>query len=577
MKSNRWVEREGNAVLEAELIRECGISSLLARLMVNRNIKSVEEGRLFLQGTLGDLYDPNLLKDMDKAVDRIRRAVGSGERVVIYSDYDVDGMTGAAILFKALQVLGVTATHFVPNRLTDGYGINENAVVTLAKNHDLMISVDCGISDFIPINRAGELGLDVIVTDHHQVPSRLPPAWAVINPKREDDSYPFPALSGAGVAYKLAMALMESFGQAHKVREKWLDLVALGTIADVVPLCGENRILVKEGLNRLQETDNIGIRALKVVSAVNEGKIGVYEVGYLLAPRLNAASRLGRAEMAFALLTSDEEIECASIARELDALNNQRKNMEQNVLEEARLLLEKEPKGQNAVVLASDNWHSGVTGIVASRLKEALNCPVVLVAWDEHHQGKGTSRSIPGFPITAALAQCADLLTGYGGHDAAAGFSIERERWEDFKQSFLRLAQTEIQQDDLIKKIFFDEEIDLGNNAYDIIKEVRQLSPFGIQNPEPIFTSRDLKPVGTPREVGNNHLKLALKQGRCCYDAIGFKMAQFLPQLIAPAGEGRHMVDAAFSLRINNWKGRENIQLHLKDLIVHECNLSPKG
>ena len=564
----QWIQREGSPTLEATLIERLGISALLARLLINRNIKSVEEASPFLHGTLQDLHDPYLMKDMDKAVERIRRAVTARERVVIYSDYDVDGITGAAVLYKTLKILGVEPDHFVPNRLSDGYGINEDAV-NLLKDHDLMISVDCGISDYHPIQRAGELGMDVIVTDHHKVPSSLPPACAILNPKREDCLYPCSYLSGVGVAYKLAVALLKDFGKAENIADEWLDLVALGTVADVVPILGENRILVKEGLARLEKTNNPGIRTLKVVSSIAKDKMGVYEIGYLLAPRLNAASRMGRAKLSFTLLTSDDEILCASVARELDSLNNQRKIIEKRILNDARLLLDKEPKNQEAIVLASDEWHAGVTGIVASRLKEEANRPVVLVSWDNNYKGKGTARSISSFSIVSALERCSEYLIGYGGHDAAAGFSIQEKCWEDFRKCFLKVVEEEISKKELIKKIFFDQEIDLDNSAYDIINQIELLSPFGISNPEPVFSARDMKPVGTPREVGNNHLKLVLQQKDCRYDAIGFNMARFLPLLQASTYREECRVDAVFSLRKNLWRGKENIQLNLKDLIVN--------
>jgi single-stranded-DNA-specific exonuclease len=503
------------------------------------------------------------MKDMDKAVERIRRVVESKERIVIYSDYDVDGITGAAILYKAFKALGAEPAHYVPDRLVEGYGINEDAVVKLAEGYDLIISVDCGVSDSAPIKKAGKLGLDVIVTDHHRVPSVLPPAYAVINPKRDDCSCPFPYLAGVGVAYKLAVAVMGAFGRVGA--EDWLELAALGTVADVVPLSGENRILVKEGLKRLQETKNPGICALKKVSKIRENKVGVYEVGYLLAPRLNAASRMGRADLAFTLLTSEDEGRCALIAQELDSLNNKRKGVEQRILEEARALAEGDT--QKALVLASDGWHPGVTGIVASKLKEDVYRPVLLVAWDDSNKGKGTARSITGFPVTSALGKCGDLLIGYGGHDAAAGFSIRRECWEDFRKRFLEVAEEEIKEEGLIPKIHLDQEIDLESvNTYNIMAELGKLAPFGVRNPEPVFSARNLSLAGTPREVGANHLKLALRQGRWCYNAIGFGMAEFLGRL---AGNGECTVDVAFSLRINAWRGKENIQLHLKDLIIH--------
>lgn len=561
----KWIEKEGDPAVEATLVQSLGISPLMARLLVNRNIKSVEEARPFLNGTIDDLHDPFLMKDMDKAVERIRRAVDGGERVVIYGDYDVDGITGAALLYKALTVLGVEADHFVPDRLSDGYGINEKAVRSLA-NYDLMVSVDCGISDISSIRLAGELGLDVVVTDHHQVPSTLPPAYAVLNPKREDCPYPYPYLSGVGVAYKLAIALLADFGKNKQIAADWLDLVALGTVADVVPLVGENRILVKEGLDRLQKPDNTGIRTLKVVSSVEN--VGIYEVGYLLAPRINAASRMGKAGLAYTLMTSSDEIQCAAIARELDSLNNQRKSIEQKIFDDARYLLDKEPEGQKAVILSSDGWHPGVTGIVASKLKEETNRPVVLVCWGDNNTGKGTARSISNFPITSALSRCGDFLESYGGHDAAAGFTIRRESWEAFRIKLQEIAQQDISEEDLIKKIFFDQEIDLGDHACDIIKQIEQLYPFGIKNPEPVFSSRGLKPVGTPREVGKNHLKLALRQGSCTYNAIGFRMADRLLPLLKNKS-GRCSVDVAYSLRKNLWRGEESIQLHLKDLNVY--------
>jgi single-stranded-DNA-specific exonuclease len=564
----QWIEREGNPALEAALVRDMHISSLLARLLVNRSIKSVEEARPFLYGTLDELHDPYMMRDMDKAVDRIQRAVRNGERIVIYADYDVDGITGAALLYKTLKMLGVIPDHYIPNRLSEGYGINENAIDRL-RNYDLMISVDCGISDFHPIQRAKELGLDVIVTDHHKVPSELPPALAILNPQREDRSYPFSCLAGVGVVYKLVTALLETFGQAEEVGISWLDLVAMGTVADVVPILGENRILVKEGLARLQETNNPGIRALKTVSSLKGDKIGVYEIGYMLAPRINAASRMGKSELALTLMISDDAAQCASIAKELDILNKKRKSVEQEMLDDARVLLENESKEQKAVVLASEEWHPGVTGIVASRLKEETNCPVVLVSWDNSHNGKGTARSIPSFAITSALGGCKELLVSYGGHDAAAGFSIQRKYWEAFRNCFLKVVEQEIKEEDLVKKLFFDREIDLSDSAYDIISQIERLSPFGVRNPEPVFSTRDMRLVGTPREVGNNHLKLVLKKGRFCYDAIGFKMARFLPKLQVSDNGKKQTIDVVFSLRLNFWKGEEKIQLYLKDLIVH--------
>ncbi|MCL6634306.1 MAG: single-stranded-DNA-specific exonuclease RecJ [Peptococcaceae bacterium] len=544
--------------------RKLGISPVTAQLLINRGIYTVEQGRAFLGSELARLYPPQLLKDMEKAVARILRAAENGEKILVYGDYDVDGITATVLLVRVLRRLGAKVHYYIPNRLEEGYGLHL-AVLQKAREGgtELVVTVDCGISALAEAAWAQANGLDLIVTDHHEPPPEIPGALAVINPKRPDCGYPFKELAGVGVALKLAQALLEAAGDKNGSWQDYLDLVCLGTIADIVPVHGENRILVKHGLPRLAATANPGLKALIAASGIKEESLGAREVGFGLAPRLNAAGRIGSPELAARLLLTDNSGEAWELAAELNRGNQARQKIESAVMEEALKLLEEEPEqaGARVMVLASENWHPGVIGIVASRLMERFYRPVLLIAL-EGRAGKGSARSIPEFNIYKALGHCREYLLDYGGHALAAGFSIEKDRVGDFSREINRYAEALMGDRKILPRLVLDGIIDIDQVSEELVQEINLLQPFGHHNPDPMLGCLRA-PVLESRGVGRGaaHLKLRLRGEKSVLDGIGFHLGAYA-EVLATA----ETVDLAFIPGINEYNGRRSVQLEVKDI-----------
>ncbi len=562
--ARRWKLIPRQPEVEDRLCRELGVSPLLARLMTARAVTTPEAAGGFLNARLSEhLRSPMLFRQMPAASERIVRALGEGQRIGIYGDYDVDGISGSAILVRFLRSLGHDPILYIPHRLRDGYGVSAAGVRALAAaGARVMITVDCGGVSHNEIALAATLGMDTIVCDHHQVSGTPLPAHAVLNPIEVDAGFPFRGLCGAGVAFYLALGvrarLRESGQSMLPDLRRYLDLVTLGTIADIVPLVEENRVLVKHGLRELMQTQRPGLVALKAVSGVSAVSSGV--VGFRLAPRLNAGGRLADATRAVELLTTDDVARAEQLATELDQENRARQSIEQEILNEA--LFEAEREGylasRRSIVLASSEWHPGVIGIVASRLVERFYRPTVLLAISSDTGiARGSGRSIRGCNLHAAFKTCGHLLEGFGGHHMAAGLSIRQEQIPEFAEQFDAAVRDATTADDFIQETRIDAELGFSELCDNLLEDLNRLEPHGAANPEPIFLARQVTVVSR-RIVGENHLKLFLRQGNRALSAIGFRMGE---QEVA---EGA-VLDVLFSPELNEWNGTTSLQLRLRD------------
>ena len=567
----RWVEpapagpeREAQA---AGLVRALRLDPLAARVLVARGLGSPEGAARFLEPSLGDLPDPFSMKGMDRAVARIEQALRSGDRIACYGDYDVDGVTSTALLVGFLRGVGGEAIAYVPHRLSEGYGLNGRAVARLAAGGvKLLISLDCGITSVEEVRAAAALGVDAVVVDHHTVPVELPAATAILNPHQDGCGYPSKDLAAVGVTFALVMALRRRLREAGRFdgehREpnlkEALDLVALGTVADVVPLLGVNRTLVRWGLGVLGRGRRPGVRALKQVAGIPDGPgVTAGQVGFRLAPRINAAGRLDDAGRGVRLLLASDAGEARSLARELDGENQARQEIERRILEEAVLDAEaRVASGARGLVLARDGWHPGVIGIVAARIADRFHRPAVLVALDGQG-GKGSGRSVEGFHLHRALAACASHLGRFGGHRHAAGLTLERAQLEPFRAAFEAHAAAELTEEDLAPRCRIDGWVEDGDLTERAAADLERLAPFGAGHPEPVFALRGAAARG--RAVGSAGLHLKLSLGARGLDAIGFGLGD----RVALCGG---QVDAAFSLGFDEWDGSRRLQLKLRDL-----------
>jgi single-stranded-DNA-specific exonuclease len=539
---------------------------LVIQILWNRGLVAPDDVRTFLQGPGTSLHSPWLLRGISEAVERLLRARANGETVAIYGDYDVDGVTSTALLTECLRALGVATIPFVPRRDVEGYGLNHAAIDHLkAEGASLIVAVDCGISGIAEIAHANDTGVDVLVADHHHVPETLPSAAAVINPHQVDCAYPWKDLCAVGIAYKLARALLERAGRDPEEADQWLDLVALGTVADVVPLLGENRALVARGLPVLNRLTRPGLRALALKAGAPQDRITATTIGYTLAPRLNAAGRLADASASLRLLLTRSDDEARDLAELLDSTNRERQRLTDEALAHAREEIRRRREGAprdfpKLILVASDTYRAGVVGLVASRLVEEFRRPTLVA----EHQGevvRGSARSIDGFHITEALTRCADLLDRYGGHALAAGFNLRRENLDALRRRLEGFAAAEIPDASLQPALRVDAQLHLrlfNASLYDLL---RPLEPFGSGNPRPNFVSRRLRVVER-RVVGQQspaHLKLTLADGPSRWEAIGFGMAPKLEHL-------SDHVDAVYSVERQVWNGRESVQLRLADV-----------
>jgi single-stranded-DNA-specific exonuclease len=560
----RWaVTAPPDPSLTRVLATALAIPETLAALLVQRGFDAPDLAKAFLRPDLGRLTDASAWADMARATELVVRAVRAGTPILVHGDYDVDGQCAAALLTRILRAAGGRAHAFVPHRLRDGYDFGPAGLAEAARTGaGLIITCDCGITAHDTVREARARGHDVIVTDHHLPGPLLPEASAVLDPQRADCRSVDKSLCGAGVAFKLAQAVTAAVGMSPHLPLHFLDYVALATIADVVPLVGENRILVRHGLKMLADSRWTGLRALVSAAGLSGKPLRSGHVGFILAPRLNAAGRIGDARDGLRLLLSDDRDEAADLARSLETLNARRQALDQEILDEAVGMAE-EALGDDprALVLASPRWHPGVIGIVASRLVERYGRPTVLVAWDESGEvGRGSGRSVEGLDLHEALGRAGSFLEKYGGHAMAAGLTIRRERFEAFRVAFLAAADQLLRPEDLVPAQRVDLELPLGLVSDELERLIRYLEPCGPGNPAPVFGVRAARAVGA-KKVGSNHLRFLIDDGSGVLPAIGFQWADAVPEswLDAP-------VDVAFRLERDDWQGRNALQARLAAL-----------
>jgi len=561
----QWIVAEQiDAETIHQLIVSLGVSPVVAKILYNRGVRRFQDAKRFFRPSWSDLYDPFLMKDMDRAVERIQRAVSAKEKIFIYGDYDVDGITSVSLVYLFLKKLGLDVCFYIPDRLREGYGLSKIGVEQAVKfGATLLITVDCGITGVEEVALARKQGIDVIVSDHHERGKELPAAVAILDPKRQECNYPFKELAGVGVAFKLVQAISTRLDLDERYYQEYIDLVSLGSAADIVPLVDENRALVKLGLDKINKLDRVGIRALAETSGLLGKPIGTGQIVFILAPRINAVGRLGNAERAVRLLITESETLAKSIADILESENRNRKSIDEETFAEAKIIVESECSLQKdrAIVLAQQGWHSGVIGIVASRVVEQYYRPTIMIAV-EGDVGKGSARSIPNFDIHTALKRCEEYLIGFGGHRYAAGLMIQVEKIPEFREAFQRVAMEMLGEQELIQKIWIDSEINLPEITDSFIRIVDQFAPFGPQNMRPVFLSRNLQVVGSPKVVGKNHLKFKVRQGGEVFDAIGFDLGE-LQYRLSP---GDDRLDMVYVIEENQWNDQTKIQLRVKDL-----------
>lgn len=542
----------------AEQLSRTDLPPLMAQLLYNRGITDPAEIEPFLAADERLLNDPFLLPDMDKAVARVYRALLSNETVAIYGDFDADGITATVLLAQGLSSLGGRATPYIPRRIEEGYGLNHAALENLHKTGvNLVITVDCGISSAPEVERAQRIGLDIVVTDHHTVPHQMPPAIAVVDPKRADSRYPFPKLAGVGMAFKLLQALFHSLGKGGDI-EAFLDLVAVGTVADMEPLLGENRYLVKRGLEVLHNTKRVGLREMAKCAGVPLSAIDPDAISWVLGPRLNAAGRLDHAILGYDLLLTDSPEEGQMLATLLEKRNAERQRLTEAVLAQARERLIAMGTDPPLLMVGDEDFPSGVVGVVASRLVDEFYRPTVVFERGQQWS-RGSARSIPEFDIIAALTASSDLLSRFGGHPMAAGFTIATENLGRLQQRLLEIAADRLACLDLRPSISIDAEIPLSSLKGKAFATMQQLAPFGCDNPYPTFISRNVRLVDY-RTVGadGEHLRLKIRDGNVVWGAIGFKLGNLIDE-IAPC------LDIVYNLAVDRWGGREALQLNILD------------
>jgi single-stranded-DNA-specific exonuclease len=557
----RWSVRRTNREFLSYISKAASISSVTAQVLVNRGLKDIDSIKRFINPSLSDLHDPFGLPDMDSAVARIIRAGRKNETVLVHGDYDADGVTSTALILEILDKAGIDADFHIPDRLREGYGLSDTGIrKAIEIGASLIITVDCGVSSAEQVRNAGEMGIDVIVTDHHEPPERLPAALAVIDPHREDSEYPFKYLAGVGVAFKLAQALADrlSLSGRDEFLSRLLDLVAIGTVADSVPLNGENRILTAFGLKVINDSScRTGIRALKEVCRF-EGEMKAGILSFTLIPRINAVGRLGNAGGVVSMFRTDDISEARKTAMMLDECNRTRQRIEGGVLESAIEMISDDDPGE-VIVLHSADWHPGVIGIVASRLVDMYFRPVFLFSVKDD-EAKGSARGIPGLHLFEAIAECSELLSGFGGHRQAAGLRIGIEKIEEFRQRIRQAVSRQLGDKELVPLLEIDATVRFSQMSFGLVREIESLEPFGEANRAPVFGAKNVR-ILNHGIVGNNHLKMRLAQERTYLDTIGFNMGE----KIAEIGSAEN-IDIAFVPAINEWNGSRNIQLTLKAL-----------
>jgi single-stranded-DNA-specific exonuclease len=563
--SFRWVfTQPEQAEAISNLMEVLNVPESIARLLAIRGISSFEDAKQFFRPTLNELHDPFLMKDMDRASERLSLAIRSNEKLLVYGDYDVDGTTATAIMYSFLKEFGVEVDYYIPHRFKEGYGINPEGIQYAHEiGAHVIVSVDCGITAVEEALEIKSLGMDLIICDHHTVGEHLPDAFAVLDPKREDCEYPFDGLSGAGVGFKLVQATLARLGLPAQVAYKYLDLLAISIASDIVPIIDENRILMWAGLERLRTDPRVGIQALMNLIRLPQAELDTKKIVFSIGPRINAAGRMGDASAAVRLLIANDELEAKLMARELEGINAKRRDTDTTTMNEAVQQIEEQLNMDriSALVLFDANWHLGVIGIVASRLVDQYHRPAIMLS-EVDGKIKGSARSIRGFNIYEAIRECEDLLEQFGGHEYAAGLTLKDGALKEFRKRMNSKAIEELSGNSFEAELLVDAEIQLADIDGKFWKLLHQFQPFGPANTKPIFVSNGLKVVGVPSIVGNGHLKLRVRQEDSpVFDAIGFNMHKFMPKV----RDGK-LFNIAYELEENTWNGNTALQLHLRDI-----------
>ncbi|WP_138432068.1 single-stranded-DNA-specific exonuclease RecJ [Fodinibius saliphilus] len=569
--SFRWVyaepEQEGTV---STLQEQLGVSEKIAHLLALRGIDSYDKAKSFFRPKLGAIHDPFLMKDMDKATERLAKAIREGQKILVYGDYDVDGTTSTSILFIFLKRFGVDVDFYIPHRFKEGYGINQEGIdYAIEIDADLIVSVDCGITAVKETEQAKEHGIDIIICDHHNVGDTIPDAAAVLDPKRKDCNYPFDGLSGAGVGFKLIQGTIKKLGLSEDMAFELLDLVAISIASDIVPIKDENRILMAEGLKQINSDPRVGVKALLDLINLDIGSISTSNIVFSIGPRINAAGRMGDATKAVLLLISETRTEARSRANELESINVARRDKDSQTMEEAKAIVDQDYNLDkvSSMVLHQPDWHLGVIGIVASRLVDTYGRPAVMLSTVDG-KIKGSARSIDGFNIYDAFKKCEDLLEQFGGHEYAAGLTIRKENLQEFRKRIDEIAANNLSEQDFVPELRIDCDLDLSKVDMGFWKLLSQFEPFGPGNLRPIFVSRDVDVEGVPTVVGKGHLKMKVSQnGSGAFDVIGFNMHDCLPKV---RNSNDQKLDIAYSLEENHWNGRRTLQVRLRDVKIRE-------
>ena len=549
------------------IVKRFNLPPIIAKILYNRKIDTPQKVEKFFDLDLDNLYDPFLMPNMDKAIDRIIKALRDGENILIYGDYDVDGVTSVSILYDGLFYLGGKVTFFIPSRFREGYGVSKEGIrAAIQKKASLIITVDCGITAVEEVEYAKSKGIDVIICDHHEPGETIPDAVAVLNPKMPGSTYPFNELAGCGVAYKVLQGLTQKLGLDPAFPKQYIDLVAIGTAADIVQLLDENRIFMYNGLKMINEKPRPGLMALLESSGLLGRQLTVNAIVFVLAPRLNAVGRISNAKKAVHLLTTKSFQQGRNIARILEHENRARKDIDEITYEEALALIDNEIDldSKRVLVLAKENWHTGVIGIVASRIMEKFNRPTVLISI-QNGVGKGSARSTSNFDIYEGFKKLSDLFINFGGHKFAAGLTIKPDNIPILDEKINELSEVDIKMEELIPKLKIDAELMFDQLDAQFLSALKSLAPFGPGNMRPVFVSYDVKPFGTIDIVGNNHLKTKFKQKEVVLDAIGYNLGHFADEM---KSNKNARINCAYVLEENRWNGKTTIQMRIKDIEV---------
>lgn len=570
-----------------QISTELKLPVLVAQVLAARGFQNGADAAAFLSAKIMDLHDPNLLPGVSAAADLLMQAVADGRRITIYGDYDVDGVTGTSILWYCLQLLDATVDYYIPSRIDEGYGLNCDAIRQLHEDdpNRVVVTVDCGITSVKEAELANELGLDLVVTDHHQMADSLPAAKVLVHPRLPGSEYPFGDLCGAGVAFKLAWAICQREGDGQKASPRMrqflmsaVGLAAIGTVADVVPLVGENRVIVKYGLESLVERRSIGLEALmKVCKLTDRNNLQSEDIGFGIGPRINAAGRLGQARLAVELLTTDDAERAKSLAEYLEQLNKNRQTVERRILKQAKEMVAENPQWQDepALVLGHTDWHPGVIGIVASRVAEHFERPAVMISLSRPDEpGPGSCRSYAGCDLHAGLKACAEHLISFGGHKAAAGLKVEHAKLDAFREAFVAhvKATHKVTARDL--EIPVDAEVRLADLTWKAVKQLEYLGPFGEKNPRPLFAASNVEVIGTPKKMGegDRHLSLQVRHYGKVMRAIAFGQGEWADQIAELDGS----MSISFKPVINSFRDRETVEMHLSDWQPSEAAQKPQ-